>query len=104
TALDMRNRGKIAWQVKLPQPQVGGTVATAGGLVFTGEANGRLGAYDAANGKLLWSFQTGANVRPPPMSYSVGARQYIAVATGAASQPPGLRPGGAIVAFALPGQ
>lgn len=102
TALDLRNRGKIAWQVKLPQPQVGGTLATAGGLVFTGEANGRFGAYDSATGALLWSFQTGANVGAPPMSYAIGGRQFVAVATGAAAQPPGLRPGGAIVVFALP--
>jgi glucose dehydrogenase len=75
TALDLRNRGKIAWQVKTPQPLVGGTVATAGGLVFTGESNGRFAAYDAANGARLWSFQTGANVGAPPITYAVNGRQ-----------------------------
>lgn len=109
TALDLRNKGKVVWQVKTKEPLVGGTLATAGGVVFTGEANGRFNAFDAANGKLLWSFQTGANVGAPPISYSVNGRQYIAVATGAAAPDPGvpipaggLRPGGAIIGFALP--
>src|SRR3984957_7467166 len=54
------NTGKIAWQVKTPQPMIGGILATAGGLVFTGEANGWFKAYDDATGKVLWQFQTGA--------------------------------------------
>ena len=39
TAVDY-NTGKIRWQVKTPQPMIGGVLATAGGLVFTGEGNG----------------------------------------------------------------
>jgi alcohol dehydrogenase (cytochrome c) len=101
TALDLANGGRVLWQVKTPEPLVGGTLATAGGLVFTGEANGHFNAYDAATGKTLWTHQTGVNVGAPPMSYAVNGRQFIAVATGAAA---GLRPGGAIMAFALPGQ
>ena len=50
TAVDY-NTGKIHWQVKTPQPMIGGILATAGGLVFTGEANGWFKAYDAKNGK-----------------------------------------------------
>ena len=102
TALDLRHGGRALWQVKTPEPLVGGTLATAGGLVFTGEANGHFNAYDSATGKLLWSYQTGANVGAPPMSYSVNGRQFVAVATGAAAGGRGLRPGGAIVVFALP--
>jgi alcohol dehydrogenase (cytochrome c) len=101
TALDLANGGRVLWQVKTPEPLVGGTLATAGGLVFTGEANGRFNAYDAATGKTLWTHQTGVNVGAPPMSYAVNGRQFVAVATGAAA---GLRPGGAIMAFALPAQ
>jgi hypothetical protein len=81
---------------------VGGTLATAGGLVFTGEANGRFSAYDASTGKVLWTQQTGTGVGAPPMSYMANGRQFIAVATGAARGGGGLRPGGAIRAFALP--
>jgi hypothetical protein len=68
TALDLANGGRVLWQVKTPEPLVGGTLATAGGLVFTGEANGHFNAYDAATGKALWTHQTGVNVSAPPMS------------------------------------
>ena len=109
TAIDTRNRGQIVWQVETPQPLVGGALATAGGVVFIGEANGHLDAFDARTGARLWSFQTGANVGASAMSYAVDGRQYVAVATGAAAPPEGaaiapgaLRPGGALFAFALP--
>ena len=49
TAVDY-NTGKISWQVKTPQPMIGGILATAGGLVFTGEGNGWFKAYDAETG------------------------------------------------------
>src|SRR5258708_38618571 len=81
TALDLTNGGRVLWQVKTPEPLVGGTLATAGGLVFTGEANGRFGAYDAATGKTLWTHQTRVNVRAPPMSHAVNGRQVVAAAT-----------------------
>jgi glucose dehydrogenase len=51
TALDLTNGGHMLWQMKTPQPLVGGTLATAGGLVFTGEANGHFNAYDSATSK-----------------------------------------------------
>src|ERR1700716_2043413 len=67
TAVDY-NTGKIKWQVKTPQPMSGGILATAGGLVFTGEGNGKFAAYDSSNGKELWSFHAGAGSMPrlPP--------------------------------------
>jgi PQQ-dependent dehydrogenase (methanol/ethanol family) len=109
TAIDTRNRGKIVWQVRTREPLVGGVLATAGGLVFIGEANGHFDAFDAATGGQLWSFQTGANVGASVMSYAVDGRQFVAVATGAAAPaegvpiaPGALRPGGAVLAFALP--
>jgi alcohol dehydrogenase (cytochrome c) len=102
TALDMKNGGRALWQVKTPQPLVGGTLATAGGLVFTGEPNGKFNAYDAATGAVLWSTDTGAGVGAPPMSYVVNGRQFVAVATGRPAGEPPTRPGGAIRVFALP--
>ena len=81
TAVDY-NTGKIRWQVKTPQPMIGGILATAGGLVFTGEGNGRFRAYDAATGAVLWSFQAGAGVNAPPSSYTVDGKQYIVVGAG----------------------
>ena len=76
------NTGKIAWQVKTEQPMIGGILATAGGLVFTGEGNGAFKAYDSSNGKLLWQFQAGAGVNAPPSSYAVDGKQYIVVGAG----------------------
>lgn len=104
TALNLKNGGKTLWSAKTPQPLVGGTLATAGGLVFIGEANGHLTAYDSSAGKPLWSYQTGAYVGAPPISYSLNGRQYVAVATGApaAGNGYGGKGGGAIVVFALP--
>ncbi|PYM07841.1 MAG: hypothetical protein DMD82_04510, partial [Candidatus Rokuibacteriota bacterium] len=71
--------GKIAWQQKTEQPMIGGALATAGGLVFAGEGNGLLKAYDSKTGRVLWQFQCGAGVNAPPVSYTVSGKQYIAV-------------------------
>jgi alcohol dehydrogenase (cytochrome c) len=81
TAVDY-NTGKIRWQVKTQQPMIGGILATAGGLVFTGEGNGQFKAYDAETGAVLWKFQAGAGVNAPPASYTVDGKQYIVVAAG----------------------
>jgi alcohol dehydrogenase (cytochrome c) len=94
------NTGKIRWQVKTPQPMIGGILATAGGVVFTGEANGWFKAYDSANGSELWRFQCGAGVNAPPASYTVGGKQYIVVAAGGNVQIDAKR-GNSIIAFAL---
>jgi PQQ-dependent dehydrogenase (methanol/ethanol family) len=85
TAVDY-NTGKIKWQVKTPLPMMGGALTTAGGLVFTGEGDGWFRAYDAASGKVLWSFFAGAGVNAPPASYSVDGKQYIVVGAGGNTQ------------------
>jgi glucose dehydrogenase len=77
--------GKIAWQYKSDLPMIGGAVATAGNLVFTGEQNGWFNAFDARTGKKLWRFYLGVGVTAPPVSYRVHGRQYIAVAAGGVS-------------------
>jgi alcohol dehydrogenase (cytochrome c) len=94
------NTGKIAWQVKTPQPMIGGILATAGGLVFAGEGNGWFKAYDSANGKMLWGFEAGAGVNAPPSSYAVDGKQYIVVGAGGNTQIDFPR-GDAIIAFTL---
>jgi len=99
TAVDY-NTGKIRWQVKTPQPMIGGILATAGGLVFTGEGNGRFRAYDATNGNVLWTFNAGAGVNAPPSSYMVGGKQYIVVGAGGNVQLDYKR-GNAIIAFTV---
>ena len=92
--------GKIEWQVKTPEPMIGGILATAGGLFFTGEANGLFKAYNSSNGKVLWEFQAGAGVNAPPSSYSVGGKQYIVVGAGGNAQIDAKR-GNNIIAFTV---
>jgi alcohol dehydrogenase (cytochrome c) len=99
TAVDY-NTGKIKWQKKTPQPMMGGALATAGGLVFTGEGDGWFRAYDAENGDVLWSFFAGAGVNAPPASYEVDGKQYIVVGAGGNTQLDFKR-GNNIIAFAV---
>jgi quinohemoprotein ethanol dehydrogenase len=60
----------------------GGVLATAGGLVFQGAADGKLAAYDAASGKRLWQFDAGLGIIAPPMSYAADGRQYVSILVG----------------------
>ena len=92
------NTGKIKWKVKTPQPMIGGALATAGGVVFAGEANGDFKAYDSNSGKTLWSFNAGAGVNAPPSSYMVGGKQYVVVGAGGNAQIDAKR-GNAIISF-----
>jgi alcohol dehydrogenase (cytochrome c) len=100
TAVDY-NTGKIRWQVKTPEPMIGGILATAGGLVFTGEGNGQFKAYDSETGSVLWNFQAGAGVNAPPSSYTVDGKQYVVVAAGGNVQL-NYKRGNSIIAFTLP--
>jgi alcohol dehydrogenase (cytochrome c) len=101
SAIDLRSRGKIAWQAKTADPLVGGVLATAGDLVFVGEGNGSFDAYDAKTGELLWQFNCGAGVNAPPVTYQIDGKQYVAVAAGGNALF-GFRQGESVIAFALP--
>jgi alcohol dehydrogenase (cytochrome c) len=101
SAISTRDKGRIVWQKKTEHPLVGGVLATAGGLVFTGEGNGYLNAFDADSGELLWQFQCGAGVNAPPVTYAVDGVQYLAVAAGG-NAIFGFKQGGALIVFALP--
>ena len=76
--------GSFAW--KYPQTgrghSSGGTMSTAGGLVFFGDDAGSFEAVDAQSGKPLWHFNTGQDISASPMSYSVAGKQYVAIAAG----------------------
>jgi alcohol dehydrogenase (cytochrome c) len=89
-ALDPKT-GSAAWKFEMVSSPTSGLLATAGGLVFAGDAEGYLIALDARTGKALWRFQTGGSISAPPISYSLDGRQYIAVAAGQT-----------MIAFALP--
>jgi len=93
--------GKVAWTVKTPQPLIGGVLATAGDIVFNGEANGWFKAFDAKTGKELWKYNCGAGVNAPAVSYMVNGKQYVAVAAGGNNQIDAKR-GNSVFVFAMP--
>jgi len=85
--------GKIVWRY----PQVGrgnswgGTLTTAGDLVFFGNDTGGFEAVGARTGRSLWQFNTGQSMHASPMSYAVDEAQYVAIAAGSD-----------VISFALP--
>jgi alcohol dehydrogenase (cytochrome c) len=86
-------QGKIVWRY----PQVGranswgGTLTTAGDLVFFANDAGALEAVAARTGRALWQFNTGQSMHASPMSYAVDGTQYVAIAAGSD-----------VISFALP--
>ena len=74
---------KAAWAVPHPYFWNAGVLSTGGGLVFQGAAEGAFYAYDASNGKQLWSYQTGNGVIAAPMTYQLNGEQYVALMVGA---------------------
>jgi len=70
------------WRVPHPGPWNGGVLATAGGLVFQGNAQGNLVAYSAKDGSKLWSFFAQTGIIAPPITYSINGEQYVAVLAG----------------------
>jgi glucose dehydrogenase len=75
---------RIVWQKRMKFPiSVGsGLLATASGLMFHGEPDGRIVAYDVKDGHELWSFQTGAGADAPAITYEVNGVQYVAILAG----------------------
>jgi alcohol dehydrogenase (cytochrome c) len=76
--------GKKVWQY----PQAGrgnswgGTLTTAGGLVFFADDAESFEAVDAETGHPLWHFNTGQSFSASPMTYAVNGIQYVAIAAG----------------------
>jgi quinohemoprotein ethanol dehydrogenase len=75
-------RGAKAWEVLHDSGVPGGTLATAGDLVFQGSGQGRFSAYDARTGDLLWSSEVGIDVMAAPISYQIDGEQYVSVLAG----------------------
>ncbi|KQP46199.1 PQQ-dependent dehydrogenase, methanol/ethanol family [Pseudorhodoferax sp. Leaf274] len=73
---------KEAWGVEHASPWNGGTLTTAGNLVFQGTADGRMVAYDAKTGAKLWETPTGTGVVAAPATYLVDGKQYVSIAVG----------------------
>jgi PQQ-dependent dehydrogenase (methanol/ethanol family) len=75
---------KIVWQkrTKFPLGTGSGLLSTAAGILFHGESDGRLLAYDTKTGETLWQFQTGAGADAPVATYEVDGEQYVAILSG----------------------
>ena len=73
---------QAAWTHEHVSPWNGGTLTTAGNLVFQGTADGRFVAYNATTGDKLWETATGTGVVAGPVTYMVDGRQYVSIAVG----------------------
>jgi PQQ-dependent dehydrogenase (methanol/ethanol family) len=86
--------GDLRWNFPIQEgSSAAGVLATAGGLVFAAVADGNLIALEAASGKCLWHYQTGARIRSSPISYAVDGNQYVAITAGSV-----------LFVFTLPGE
>jgi lanthanide-dependent methanol dehydrogenase len=74
--------GKADWEVPDPYPNWGGTLNTAGGLVFYGSLGGDFRALDRSTGKILWSRKLGSGIIGNPIAYKVDGKEYISVLSG----------------------
>jgi alcohol dehydrogenase (cytochrome c) len=79
--------GKMKWEFRLDAPAWVAPLATAGGLVFSGDDEGNFFAMDAETGKPLWHFRTGgsflaSDTRSSPITYEVDGKQYVEIASG----------------------
>lgn len=116
TAIDV-NTGEIAWQTplgvsdnlpaeiaKTGRPNVGGSIATASGLVFIGASDdGRFRAFEARTGKELWTYKLGASAHATPITYrGKDGKQYVAVVATGGSFLDSPATGAAVEVFALP--
>jgi alcohol dehydrogenase (cytochrome c) len=74
--------GKLRWQNKVPgQMMFGGSVATAGDLVFYGQSQGLLTAVAAETGEVLWQEKVGNGALGPPITFQLDGHQRVAVAS-----------------------
>ena len=114
TAIDL-DKGDFAWRVvtgefpelkargipKTGTPSNGGSIATAGGLVFfAGTFDAKLRAFDSRTGEVLWEYQLDAAGYATPCTYEAGGKQYVVIAAGGGKG--FTKPGDQFVAFALP--
>jgi alcohol dehydrogenase (cytochrome c) len=100
-ALDMKTN-RLVWQQRWKDSCYSGSVTTAGGLVFVGRSDGRLTALNAATGKRLWEFQTGAGLNAPTSVFEYEGEEYV-VAYSAGSLFAGSPRGDSVWLFSLTG-
>ena len=75
--------GERKWEIPYEDAGWAGVLATAGGVVFSGDHQGNFFAADSQSGKKLFQFQTGAALFAPPTSYAIDGRQYVVMPSGA---------------------
>jgi quinohemoprotein ethanol dehydrogenase len=73
---------KEVWRAQYAAAWNGGTLATAGNLVFQGTAHGSFAAYRATDGEKLWETRAGTGIIAAPVTYQLGDEQYVAVMAG----------------------
>ena len=78
---------RVVWEAQTATSWDGGVLATGGGLVFQGDANGNLNAYAADTGARLAAIAMGSSMMAAPMTYRVNGTQYVAIVAGTAGVP-----------------
>ena len=91
-AIEPSNAG-VKWEYKYYTPSMAGVLSTETNLIFGGDMDGNLMAFDAASGKNLWHFQTGDTIYASPITYMLDGKQYVVLGSGTT-----------VYAFALPGR
>jgi alcohol dehydrogenase (cytochrome c) len=76
--------GQVKWAFQHVTQSSSGLLSTAGGVLFTGDAQGNFILLDASSGKVLWHFQAGGEIHSGPMAFAVDGREYVGVAAGSA--------------------
>ena len=74
--------GKAEWEIPDPYPNWGGTLNTAGGLMFYGSLGGDFRAVDRKTGKILWHRKLASGMIGNPISYKVKDKQYVSILVG----------------------
>ncbi len=110
TAVDLYT-GKKVWDTplgslvpgkNLGSINLGGPMATAGGLVFTGAAMDTfIRAFDLSGGQQIWQYELPASAQATPMTYAIDGKQYVVISAGGHGKL-GTKQGDYVVAFALP--
>lgn len=81
SAIDLAS-GEVVWRYRDRYPMMGGTLSTAGGVVFTGNLTGDALAFDAKTGEELWRFQLGGGIRSQPIAYQIDGRTFVTFGGG----------------------
>ena len=92
--------GKVLWAVERATPYNGGVLATAGGVVFQGDADGQFAAYDTRDGTLLWEYDVYGDAGAP-ITYEIAGEQYLAVQVGGGASARSRYNDGRMLAFKL---